>query len=171
MSRRPSQALQPWRWLGVPALIAIAATIVFAVPLRLFGLAAPEPVFPLALAFAWAVLRPSMLGPLALLGLGLFQDLFWDAPMGLWPIVLLLAYGVALMGRSLMVGQEIEVMLVWYLASIFVGLGAAFVLILINTHSPPNLLAVFWQYLATAVLFPAVQRILSEFRDADIRFR
>ncbi len=171
MSRRPSQPLQPWRWIGVPALLSLAATLVFAAPLRLFGLSAPEPVFPIALAFAWAVVRPSLLGPLVLLLLGLFQDLFWGGPMGMWAISFLLAYGVALLGRSLMVGQEIEVIVVWYVGAVLVAIGAAFVLTLINSHTVPNLVSVLWQFLATAVLFPAVQRILSEFRDADIRFR
>ena len=171
MARRPSQPLQPWRWIGVPALISVAATIVFAAPLRIFGLAAPEPIFPLALAFAWAVVRPSLLGPLVLLLLGLFQDLFWGGPLGLWAISFLLAYGLALLGRSLMVGQEIEVIGVWYLGSVLAAMVSAYVLTLINSHTAPNLVSVLWQFLATAVLFPLVQRILSEFRDADIRFR
>ncbi len=171
MARRPSQPLQPWRWIGVPTLISLALTIAFAAPLRIFGLAAPEPIFPVALAFAWAVVRPSLLGPLVLLLLGLFQDLFWGGPMGLWGISLLLAYGLALLGRSLMVGQEIEVVGVWYLGSVLTAVLAAFVLTLISSHTIPNLVSVLWQFLATAVLFPLVQRILSEFRDADIRFR
>ena len=168
---RPSQPLQPWRWIGAPALISIAATIVFAAPLRIFGLAAPEPIFPVALAFAWAVVRPSLLGPIVLLLLGLFQDLFWGGPLGLWAISLLLAYGLALLGRSLMVGQEIEVIGVWYLGSVLTAMTCAYVLTLINSHTPPNLVSALWQFLATAVLFPLVQRMLAEFRDADIRFR
>ena len=171
MARRPSQPLQPWRWIGVPALISLALTILFAAPLRIFGLAAPEPVFPVALAFAWAVVRPSLLGPLVLLLLGLFQDLFWGGPLGLWAVSLLLAYSLALLGRSLMVGQEIEVVGVWYLGSVFAAMTSAFVLTFINTHTVPNLVSVVWQCLATLVLFPVVQRILSEFHDADIRFR
>ena len=171
MARRPSQPLQPWRWIGAPALISLAATIVFATPLRIFGLAAPEPVFPVVLAFSWAVIRPSLLGPLVLLLLGLFQDLFWGGPLGLWAICLLLAYGLALLGRSLMVGQEIEVIGVWYVGSAAVAMASAYVLTMINAHTAPNLIAVLWQFLATAVLFFIVPRILSEFRDADIRFR
>jgi rod shape-determining protein MreD len=163
--------LQPWRWIGVPALISLALTIAFAAPLRIFGLAAPEPVFPVALAFAWALVRPSLLGPLVLLLLGLFQDLFWGGPMGLWAISFLLAYGLALLGRSLMVGQEIEVVGVWYLGSVLTAMSSAFVLTVLSSHTVPNLVSALWQTLATVVLFPAVQRILSEFRDADIRFR
>jgi rod shape-determining protein MreD len=76
-STRP---LEPWRWLGVPALVAVVATIVFAIPIKVFGLQLPEPVFPMVLAFAWAVIRPSVIAPFVLMLLGLFLDLFWGGP-------------------------------------------------------------------------------------------
>ncbi len=44
----------------------------------------PEPVFPMAPAFAWAMIRPSVLAPLVLLVMGLFLDLLWGGPIGLW---------------------------------------------------------------------------------------
>jgi rod shape-determining protein MreD len=54
----------PLQWIVYPALIAIAVTVLLAIPFRLFGLNLPEPVFPLVLAFAWPLIRPSMLAPL-----------------------------------------------------------------------------------------------------------
>ena len=171
MARAPSRPLEPWRWLGLPALVAIAATVVIDAPVRIFGLALPEPVFPLILAFAWAVIRPSLLGPFVLILLGLFLDLFGAAPMGLWPISLLVAYAVALVGRALMVGQETEVMGVYYAASIAAAVATAYQLINIAGHGRPNLISVVWQYISTLVFFPVVLVLRDRFRDADIRFR
>ena len=171
MSRTPSRPLEPWRWLGVPALIAVAATIVLGAPLRILTLALPEPVFPMVLAFAWAIIRPSLIGPFLLVAVGVFLDLFDAAPLGLWPISLLVAYGVALIGRALMVGQETEVMAVYYGASTAAAFICAYVLVAIAGHGQPNLIALLWQFAATLALFPFVLMLRSRFRDADIRFR
>ena len=77
-----TRPLAPWLWLGVPMLQALAATIVFAIPIRFWGLALPEPLFAMPLAFAWAVIRPSMLGPVSVLLLGFAMDLLWGGPLG-----------------------------------------------------------------------------------------
>ncbi len=171
MSRTPSRPLEPWRWLGVPALLAIAATVLLAAPLRILTLALPEPVFPLVLAFAWAIIRPSLLGPFLLVLVGLFLDLLAGAPLGLWPISLLVAYAVALVGRALMVGQETEVMAVYYAASTAAAFGCAYLLVAIAGHGQPNLIALLWQFAATLALFPFVLMLRRRFHDADIRFR
>jgi rod shape-determining protein MreD len=171
MSRHPSQPLQPLVWIGLPMLLALAATIVMATPLRIFRLALPEPVFPLTLAFAWAVIRPSILGPIALLLLGLFLDVFWAAPMGLWPMALLGAYTLILLSRSLMVGQGPEILFGWYLAATGVAMGIAFLATMVSTGAAPNALGVLWQSLVTIVLYPVAHILIERFEDADIRFK
>ena len=170
-SRHTSQTLQPWRWLGVPALLAICATVLLAAPFHLFGFGLPEPIFPMVLAFAWAVIRPSILGPLTLLAVGLFHDLFWDGPLGLWALALISAYGLALGGRSLMAGQGGVVMGGWYAAACCLAVGVAYVLATMVAHEQPNLVAVIWQLGWTVALYPAVYWLVDRFEDADIRFR
>ena len=63
--RRPVavRVVGPMQWIVYPALAAVAATVVFATPVELFGLTLPEPVFPMVLAFAWPLIRPSMTAP------------------------------------------------------------------------------------------------------------
>jgi rod shape-determining protein MreD len=170
-SRNTTQSLQPWRWIGVPALAAVCATVLLAAPFHPFGYGLPEPMFPLALAFAWAVIRPSILGPVALLILGLFDDLFWDGPLGLWPLALISAYGLALGGRPLMAGQGSVVMAVWYAAACCLALGVAFVFATMVAHEQPNLFAVLWQLMWTMALYPVVLWLVDRFEDADTRFR
>ena len=82
----------------------LAAVIVFGVPFRLWGLRLPEPIFPLAVVFAWGVIRPSVLAPFGVLLMGLFLDVYWGGPLGLWPICLLMAVvaiAIALAGVAL----------------------------------------------------------------------
>ena len=150
---------------------AIIATVLFGIPLRAFGLQLPEPVFPMALAFAWAVIRPSMLAPFGVLLLGLFLDTFWGGPMGLWAVCLLIAYGVALAGRSMMAGQNQLILWAWYGLATATAMVSGYLFVMLDSKSTPGLIPMAWQFLATIVLYPFAQRLIDLFEDADVRFR
>ena len=158
-------------WIGWPAVFCLAATLMLATPLRVFGLRLPEPVFPMIPAFAWAVIRPSILGPFVLLAVGAFLDLLWGAPLGLWGLCLLLAYGGALVSRSLMIGRSAPVLAVWYLALTSVAFTAAYLLTMLRDHVTPDLKSAVFQLVATLALFPFARRLIDRFEDADIRFK
>ena len=168
---RAGQGLQPVQWLILPTLGALAATVLLAAPLRVFGLALPEPVFPLVLAFSWAVIRPSVLGPLLLVLCGLFLDLFWSGRLGLWSTALLLAYGMTFGGRTLMVGQSTRVLAGWYLATALLAFSAAYFVTMLDAGTAPNLTAVALQFVVSVALFPLARGLIERFEDADIRFR
>jgi hypothetical protein len=104
MTAGGAQPLAPWRWLGVPILQVAAASLLFALPMRFWGLGLPEPLFAMPVTFAWAVIRPSMLAPVGVMLMGLFLDLLWGARIGFWPVCLLLPYGLVLGGRAMLVG-------------------------------------------------------------------
>lgn len=152
-------------------LQALAAVVLFGIPLRVWGLQAPEPVFPLAVVFAWAVIRPSVLTPFGVLLMGLFLDVFWGGPLGFWPICLLLAYGVILAGRSMVVGQSRMILWGWYGLVVGVAMLAGYLLVMLDSKAQPSVMAVGWQYLATFLLYPFSQRLIDLFEDADVRFR
>lgn len=166
-----ARPLAPWRWIGVPLLQCLILTVLFSLPFRLFGLGLPEPIFPMVPAFAWAIIRPSMLAPLAVLIMGLFLDILWSAPMGLWAVSLLLVYGAALVGRSMMAGQAFPVMWAWYGLATGLALGAAYLFSMVSAHATADPLAVGWQFLATVILFPFAHLLIDRFEDADVRFR
>ena len=163
--------LDPFQWLGLPLLTAIAATLLLAVPLRVFGLQLPEPVFPMVLAFAWAVIRPSMIAPFVLLGLGLLLDLFWGGPVGLWALALLAAYGLVLSVRATLTGRGAVMLWIWYGAACALAFGVGTLVTLLKTASIPSPLALFWQFLVTLLLYPFAHRLIERFEDADVRFR
>jgi rod shape-determining protein MreD len=171
MSMSGGRALNPGRWLGVPMLMCVVATIVFAAPIRIWGLQLPEPVFAIVPAFAWAMIRPSILAPFAILLLGLFLDIFWGGPTGLWGLSLLVAYAMVLVLRNMMTGQSRAMMWVWFAAVSAVAMTAAFLFTMLDSLAMPSLLAVFWQFLVTALLFPFAHRLVDRFEDADVRFR
>jgi rod shape-determining protein MreD len=166
-----ARPLEPWRWLGVPMAQVIVATILFGIPLHAFGLQLPEPVFPLTLAFAWAVIRPSILAPFGVLILGLFLDIYWGGPLGLWALCLLIAYGVALAGRSMMAGQNRAILWAWYSLTCATALVAGYLFVMLDSRSSPGIVPLIWQFVATIVLYPFPQRLVDLFEDADVRFR
>ena len=166
-----SQPLQPWSWLLIPALVSLFATVIIAAPARFLGLGLPEPVFPMVLAFAWAVIRPSILGPFLLLLTGLFLDLFWHTALGLWGFTLVLVYGLALLVRNLMVGQSMQVLWGWYGFFTLLAFVIAYLFVVADAHAMPNLLNAATQAIVTVLLFPFVRRLIEQFEDADIRFR
>ena len=166
-----ARPLSPLGWLGIPAALSIGATVILAIPIRIFGLSLPEPVFPLALAFAWALIRPSVLPPFTLLMLGLFLDVFWGGPQGLWPLCLLAAYATVLSVRRLITGQDLIVMWASYGATLAVAFALGYGLMTADAGAPPSLVAVGWQYLATLLLFPFARWLIERYEDADVRFR
>ncbi|WP_156320249.1 hypothetical protein [Brevundimonas sp. AAP58] len=154
-----------------PALIAIALTIVLATPVKLFGLTLPEPVIPLVLAFAWPLIRPSMLAPAVLFVLGLFLDIFWGGTLGMWPLALLTVYAVVLGSRNLLAGQETRVLFVWYAICTTLAFFLAYLIVSFDAGHPPSLLALLLQVLPTLLLFPVADWMVQWFDDGDVRFR
>lgn len=154
-----------------PALIAIALTIALATPVEMFGLTLPEPVLPMVLAFAWPLIRPSMLAPAVLFALGLFLDIFWGGTLGTWPLALLAVYAVVLGSRNLLAGQETRVLFIWYAICSLLAFFLAYLVVSFDAGRPPSLLALFLQVLPTLLLFPVADWMVQRFDDGDVRFR
>jgi len=171
MSGATASPLNPLAWLGAPMVLAAVAQLLFALPLRVFGLQPPEPVFALVPAFAWAVIRPSVLPPFALLALGLYLDALLGGPLGLWPLCLLAAYAPVLAARRFLVGQGMIVLWVWYAGACAAALAVGVVFMLMKGGAAPGLVGVALQWLASAALFPFAFRLAQRYEDADVRFR
>ncbi|MEQ7155812.1 hypothetical protein [Brevundimonas aurifodinae] len=154
-----------------PALIAIALTIVLATPVELFGLTLPEPVLPLVLAFAWPLIRPSMLAPGVLFALGLFLDIFWGGTLGTWPLALIAVYAVVLGSRNLLAGQETQVLFVWYAICCAIAFFLVYLVVSLDAGQAPSLIALLLQIVPTLLFFPAADWMVQRFDDGDVRFR
>lgn len=171
MNSLHAERLDPWRWIGAPTLVCLIATLLFAAPIRVFGLQLPEPIFPLVPAFAWAVLRPSITAPFALLGMGMFLDLVWYNALGLWSLSLIAAYVTVLISRSMMTGQSRTMMWVWFASACAVAMAVAYTATVLTFASAPSLVSTLWQLLPTVLLYPFAHRLIERFEDADVGFR
>jgi rod shape-determining protein MreD len=165
------QPPNPVNWLLKPALYCVAGSLVLATPVKVFGLQPPEPVFAMVPAFAWAAIRPSILPPFVLAALGLFQDVLWGGPLGLWPLCLLTAYALAFTVRSALAAEDFRVLWAWYGAVCALGFGAGVLLVSVVGGEVPNLLGVALQFAVTLALFPMSWLLVERYDDADVRFR
>lgn len=161
----------PAQWVAYPALAVIALTVVLATPVEMFGLKLPEPVLPLVLAFAWPLIRPSMVAPAVLFGLGLFLDLFWGGTLGVWPLCLLSVYGVVLASRNLLAGQETQILFMWFAVCALVAFVLAYLVVTLTAGRAPSLLSLLGQVVPTLLLFPVADWMIQRFDDGDVRFR
>jgi rod shape-determining protein MreD len=171
MQPKTVQPLNPAVWLLAPALACAAASLVLATPIRIFGFQAPEPVFGVVPAFAWAVVRPSVLAPVILLTLGLFLDLLWGAPLGVWALCLLVVHGLALTLRPALSGQEFWTLGACYGAACLPGFAAALLLSTLASGEVPSLIGLALQMLVTLALYPLVWAMIARFEEADVRIR
>jgi len=171
--RRPVavRVVGPLQWIVYPALAAVAATVVLATPVQLFGLHLPEPVAPMILAFAWPLIRPSMTAPAVLFALGLFLDLFWNAPLGLWALCLMAVYFTVLMSRNLMAGHEGLIRFGAYAACTLGAFGLAYMIVAVRAANAPAIAPLVAQIAPTLMLYPVANWMLDRFDDGDIRFR
>ncbi len=170
--RRPVavRVIGPMQWIVYPALLAAAATVVLGTPLRLAGVGLPEPVTPFVLAFAWPLIRPSMLAPAVLFALGLFLDLFWGNVLGLWPLSLMGVYAVVLFSRSLLAGQQMLFLFAGYVGCVLAAFGLAYLIVTMRAGNAPSLVAFAGQVIPTLVLFPIAAWMLDRFDDGVVRF-
>jgi len=158
-------------WIGWPALMAAGGTLLLATPVEVFGVHLPEPILPLLLAFAWPLIRPSVVAPAVLFLLGLVLDVLLYQPLGLWPLCLLAPYGVVLAARSFLAGQETRVLFFWFCLTSGFAFLLAYLIVMLTGGRAPSLLALLGQVIPTLLLFPLSNALIQRFDDVDARFR
>ncbi len=166
-----SRIIRPWDWILLPALLAVAATVVLGTPFQPFGFQLPEPVWPLILAFAWPLIRPSYIAPVVLAALGMFLDFYWSAAGGFYTLCLMLVYGVLILARAYVIGQDWRVVFGAWFAAVLAFFAIGVLLIALDTGFVVRLWGVFEQMIATVALFPIVLFMLEKFVNADVRFQ
>src|SRR5687768_8811286 len=90
-------AMNPARILAslTPVLLAILLVIVANLPVSVTGGLVPAPLLALAPIYFWVIVRPGLMPPIAVLLIGLFEDLLSGGPPGIWATGFLAAYGLA----------------------------------------------------------------------------
>ena len=136
------------------------------VPLPLPGYAIVAAPFTLMCLFYWVIHRPDLLRPLVVFAIGLLQDLISGAPIGLTPMVLMLAYWLLITQRRFFLGRSF---LMLWTGFALVAAGAAAVQWLVFAVMTASLLdaqPVLVQAVLGVALFPAVVWLLQRLHRA-----
>jgi rod shape-determining protein MreD len=107
---------------GFPGATTALMLLLTAAPLGVPGLAELQASIALSCVFFWSLFRPVSMPPAMVFAIGLLVDLLNWAPPGVGVLALLLAHGLALRWRRVLVRQGF--LLVW-LAFVAVAAGAA----------------------------------------------
>lgn len=161
MSRR-ADGISRLAKAATPTLLGFFGVILLALPVRIFEGVIPTPLLPLVVVFFWSIYGPSYMPAASIFFMGLLQDFLMGGPLGLWPAVYLTTQYIIVSQRSYFVGRDQKV--VW-LGFTFAALGAALILWLVMSLMSGALLplgGLFWQMLATILLYPVFAAVFSQ---------
>src|SRR6185503_4542346 len=114
---------------SLPVLMALLAVVAVNLPISLTGGALPAPLLALAPVYFWALLRPDLMPPVAVLFIGLVEDLLSGGPPGLWAAGFLAAYGFTDRQRESLAGLSGIGAVVGFAAAMAVTSAVAYVLL------------------------------------------
>ena len=150
------QRLDLWARNCTPFGIAVLLVILNVVPTSIPKYAAATPTLALIAVYHWAIYRPNLLPLTAVFALGLLQDILSGAPLGVYVLVFLTAYGVVLSQRRFLAGKSF---LIYWLGFAIIAFGAAvesWVLASIWNFAILDFRSIFFQFLISLGLFPIV---------------
>jgi rod shape-determining protein MreD len=150
------QRLDLWARNSTPFGIAVLLVILNVVPTSIPDYATISPTLALIAVYHWAIYRPNLLPLTAVFALGLLQDILSGAPLGVYALVFLTAYGVVLSQRRFLPGKSF---MIYWLGFAIIAFGAgveSWVLASIWNFALLDFRSLFFQFLISLGLFPIV---------------
>jgi rod shape-determining protein MreD len=144
-----------------PVLLALLFVVIANLPLSITGGLMPAPLLALAPIYFWVVLRPELLPPIAVLLIGLFEDLLSGGPPGIWAFGFLAAYGLADRQREVFEGLSGVGAVLGFAATVFTAAGAAFLLASFVYWRPAPLASLLLESLLTILFYPLLAIVLT----------
>jgi len=139
-----------------PFLLTLLFVFVSVIPLQIPGLSHIIPLLPLMAIYHWAVYRVELLPAYSVFIIGILQDIFTGAPIGVNALVFLLVYGVVLTQHRFLFGKSFAV--IWVGFGLISGTASALTWILVSAWNvaiiDPS--AIYIQFLLTFGMFPGV---------------
>jgi rod shape-determining protein MreD len=150
-------------WPGAksfPTLTTIALLTVSVLPLHIPDYAAVAPLLALAGVYYWTIYRPELLPPLAVFVAGLMFDLLSGAPLGVTPLLLLLARALVMSQRRFFINRLFP--FVWCGFTLVAAAAIAFLWALggLLEGAMLDMRAAILQWVLTVASFPAASYLL-----------
>ncbi len=160
------QRLDLWARNTTPFGIAVLLVILNVIPTSIPDYAAITPTLALIAVYHWAIYRPNLLPLTAVFALGLLQDILSGAPLGVYVLVFLTAYGIVLSQRRFLTGKSF---MIYWLGFAVIAFGAgveSWVLASIWNFALLDFRSLFFQSLILLGLFPIVAWMLLRWQQA-----
>jgi rod shape-determining protein MreD len=143
-----------------PVLVAILTVMIVDLPISVTGGLLPVPQLALIPVYYWVLLRPDLMSPLAVLGIGLFQDLLSGGPPGLWAAGYLAAYAFADRQRDTLAGLAGIGAVSGFVAAMCIAAATAYVLAMIVFWGPVPSTPLLLQCMVTIIFYPLMAWIM-----------
>jgi rod shape-determining protein MreD len=147
-----------------PFAISVVLVLLSVLPIPAPGLNTITPAFAIMSLYHWAIYRPNLMPFSAVFAIGLLQDLLTGAPVGLFTLVFLTTYGVAVTQRRFIAGKSF---LIYWLGFVMLALAAAFeswVLASIWYFTVLDPRPVLFQLLVSVGIFPLLAWMLLQWQ-------
>lgn len=140
----------------LPVASAALLVIVANLPTSFTGGLLPAPVLALAAVYFWTLARPDLMTPIAVLVIGLLEDLLSGGPPGLWATGFLAAYVFIDRQREILAGLSNLGAVIGFAGTALVAAGAAYLLTLVVYQRLPPLAPLLLECLMTVVFYPLI---------------
>jgi rod shape-determining protein MreD len=144
----------------LPAASLFVAAVLSILPMHIPGYVALVPAFSLMATYHWTVYRPDLLPATALFAVGLFEDLLAGGPLGVTPLVLLLARALVLRRRRWFVGRPFPFVWTGFTALTAAALGSLWALHCLFAFAVVDFRSTVFRAVLTISLFPAASFLL-----------
>ena len=149
-------AMNPPRFLAAlaPGLLAFLAVLFVNLPVSFTGGVFPAPLLALIPIYYWATLRPDLMPPIAVLIVGVTEDLVSGGPPGIWAVGFLAAYALAERQREVLASLSGWAVTIGFAAAVFMASAAAYLLTSILFWRLVPLAPLLAQAVITVVFYP-----------------
>jgi rod shape-determining protein MreD len=145
----------------MPVSLAFLAVIVVNLPVSVtFGLL-PPPVLALAPIYYWVLVRPDLMPPVAVLMIGLLEDLLSGGPPGLWAAGCLAAYALADRERDVFAGLSGPGAILGFASAAFAAAGAVYLLGSLVYWRLAPLGPLLLQSVVTVIFYPLIAILMA----------
>jgi len=147
----------PRFWASLlPVGSAILLTILVNLPVSLTGGLFPAPMLALPAIYFWALVRPDLMSPFAVLFIGLLEDFLSGGPPGLWASGFLAAYALADRQREILAGLSGAIALFGFAAAMLLASATAYILTWIVYLRWPAFAPLLLASVITVMFYPLI---------------
>ena len=140
----------------VPAFLGLLLVLLANMPVSFTGGLLPVPALALACVYFWVLVRPDLMSPFVVLGIGLAEDLLSGGPPGLWAAGFLAAFWLTDRQRETFAGLTGAGALVGFAGAMLCAAAAAYMLAAIVYLRLAPVAPLLLQSVTTVLFYPLV---------------